>query len=253
MPIKLKKPLVVFDIETTGLSIIHDRIISISILRVEPNQKEQMKTYVVNPGIPIPSATTQIHGFTDDDVKDKPAFKEVAAAVAKLFEGADIAGFNSTRFDLPFLAEELVRAGLDVDFKKHNLIDVQVIYHKKEPRDLSAALRFYCGREMTDHHRSEADTQATWDVLQAQMEHYEDLRSIEDVCRFASHNRNADLAGHIIYNEANVEVFNFGKYKGQPVTEVFQKDSGYYGWVLKGDFPEYTKKVLTQIKLRNRI
>ena len=253
MPVKLKKPLVVFDIETTGLSIINDRIISISLLRIEPNMKENLKTFVVNPGIPIPEQTSRIHGFTDEDVKDKPAFKEIASVVSKMLEGADIAGFNSTRFDMPFLAEELVRAGVDIDFKKTNLIDVQIIYHKKEPRDLSAAYKYYCGKEMQDHHQADADTIATWEVFKSQLEKYEDLGSnFEEVYRFASHHRNADLAGHIIYNEDNVEVFNFGKYKGQSVTDVFQKDTGYYGWVLKSDFPEYTKKVLTQIKFRSR-
>lgn len=253
MPEKLKKPMVVFDIETTGLNIIHDRIISISLLRIETNMKETMKTFIVNPGIPIPPLTTRVHGFTDEDVKDKPVFREVASAVAKIFEGADIAGFNSARFDLPLLAEEFERAGVDIDFKKHNMIDVQVIFHKKEPRDLTAAYKFYCGKEMKDAHRADADTMATWEVFKAQLERYDDLNaSFDEVYRLGSHNRNADLAGMIIFNENDVEVFNFGKYKGQPVTDVLQKDTGYYGWVLKGDFPEYTKKVLTRIKLRSR-
>lgn len=254
MELSLKKPVVFFDIETTGLNILTDRIISISVLRVEPNHKESQKTYYVNPGMPIPPASTEIHGITDEEVKDKPSFKEIAANISRLFEGADIAGFNSVKFDIPFLAEEFLRAGLDFNFKNSRFIDVQIIFHKKEPRDLKAAYRFYCGQEFENAHTADADTLATYEVFKAQLDKYEDLNAdFEEVFKFSSHHHNADLAGHIIFNENNVEVFNFGKYKAMPVSEVFQKDPGYYGWVLNGQFPAYTKKVLTEIKLRSRL
>ncbi|PKP17512.1 MAG: DNA polymerase III subunit epsilon [Bacteroidetes bacterium HGW-Bacteroidetes-21] len=254
MKLSNKKPVVFFDVETTGLSILTDRIISISIIRVEPNQKETLKTFIVNPGIPIPPLTTEIHGITDEDVKDKPQFKEIAANLSKYFEGADIAGFNSVKFDVPILAEEFLRAGVDFNFKNSRMIDVQIIYHKKEPRDLKAAYKFYCKKDFTDAHQSDADTLATYEVFKAQLETYDDLKAdFEEVFRFSSHHHNADLAGHIIFNDDNVEVFNFGKYKGMLVSEVFQKDPGYYGWILNGQFPAYTKKILTEIKLRSRL
>jgi DNA polymerase-3 subunit epsilon len=251
MKIRLKNPLVFFDLETTGIDVATDRIVEISYLKIYPNGDEESKTILVNPGMPIPAKATQIHGITDDDVKDAPPFQEIAKSIANTLEGCDFAGYNSNKFDLPLLAEEFLRADIDFDLKKRKFIDIQVIFHKKEQRTLSAAYKFYCDKSLSDAHSAEADTRATYEVLQAQLDRYSDLANdVDELAKFSSHNRNADFLGRIIYDDEDVEVFNFGKYKGQRVTDVLKKDPGYYGWMMNGAFPLYTKKVLTAIKLR---
>lgn len=251
MKIKLKNPLVIFDIESTGIDIVKDRIIEITYLKVFPDDREEQKTYRVNPGIPIPAKSTQIHGISDEDVKDCPSFGEVARSIANVLEGADIAGYNSNRFDIPLLAEEFLRYDVEIDLRKRKFVDAQVIFHKMEQRTLSAAFKFYCNKDLENAHSSAADTRATFEILEAQIERYQNLENdIEALSKFSAHNQNADYAGRIIYNEAGYEIFNFGKYKGQLVEDVLKKDTGYYGWMMNGDFPLYTKKVLTNIKLR---
>ncbi len=264
MDLKLKNPVVFFDLETTGIDIVKDRIVEISYIKVKPDGSEEVKTQRINPEMPIPAEAQAIHGITDDDVKDMPTFKEYAKSFVKVIEGADLGGFNSNKFDIPLLAEELLRVGIDFDFKKRKFIDVQVIFHKMEKRTLSAAYKFYCDKELDGAHSAEVDTRATYEVLKAQLDRYigaeyEDMQgnkstpienSIEALSEFSSHTKNVDFAGRIVLNEKNVEVFNFGKYKGRAVADVFEKDPGYYGWMLNNDFPLYTKKVLTQIKLR---
>lgn len=252
MKLKLKNPIVFFDLETTGINVASDRIVEISYLKVFPNGTEESKTFRVNPTIPIPPEVIKIHGITNEDVKDKPAFSEIAKSIAKDMEGCDLAGYCSNKFDIPLLAEEMIRAKVDIDFKKRKFVDVQVIFLKKEPRTLSAAFKYYCDKELVDAHSAEADTRATYEILQSQLDMYPDLENdIEKLSKFSSHNKNADFAGRIIYNDKGEECFNFGKYKGKTVVEVFEKDPGYYGWMIKNDFPLYTKNLLTSIKLRN--
>lgn len=251
MELNLKRPMVIFDLETTGINITTDRIVEITLLRIETNGKESEKTFLVNPSVPIPAFATEIHGISDEDVKDKPLFKEIAKNVASVFEGADIAGFNSNKFDIPLLAEEFLRAEVDFDMRNRKFVDVQVIFHKMEQRNLAAAYKFYCKKELVDAHSSKADTLATYEILKAQLDVYPDIpKTIPELSEFSSQNRTVDLAGQIIYNDKDVEVFNFGKYKGMAVEDVFIKDPGYYGWMLNSQFPLYTKKVLTEIKLR---
>lgn len=252
MKLNLKNPIVFFDLETTGINVATDRIVEISYLKVFPNGSEESKTYRVNPTVPIPAKTTEIHGISDEDIKDAPKFSELAKSIAKALEGSDIAGYSSNKFDIPLLAEEMLRAGIDIDLKKRKFVDVQVIFLKKEPRTLSAALKYYCNKELNNAHSAEADTRATYDILQAQLDRYSDLENdIDKLSEFSSHNKNADFVGRIIFDEHGEEIFNFGKYKGQSVVKVFEKDPAYYGWMMKNDFPLYTKKVLTSIKLRN--
>lgn len=254
MKLKLDKPIVFFDLETTGTNTVLDRIVEISYLKVWPNGNEDMHTRRVNPEIPIPESSTAVHGITDDDVRDCPTFKEIAREIARDFEGCDIAGFNSNRFDVPLLAEEFLRAGVDIDLSRHRFIDVQVIFHKMEQRTLSAAYKFYCGKELTDAHSADGDTRATYEVLMAQLDRYpDDLKNdIAWLSEFSSFTRNVDFAGRIIRNDKGQEIFNFGKYKDMPVLEVFRRDPGYYSWILQGDFPLNTKQVLTRIKLQSR-
>ncbi|OFX20448.1 MAG: DNA polymerase III subunit epsilon [Bacteroidetes bacterium GWA2_31_9b] len=251
MELNLKKPIVFFDLETTGVDITNDRIVEISLLKILPSGKEEIKTMRVNPGMPIPKQATDIHGITDEDVKNEPTFNEVGKNIAHFIEGCDIAGYNSNKFDIPLLAEEFLRVGIDFDLKKLRLIDVQVIFHKMEQRTLTAAYKFYCDKDLTNAHGAEADTLATYEVLKAQVNRYKDLENDMDaISKFSSHNSNADFAGRIVYNDKGEEVFNFGKYKGHTVESVLEKDSGYFGWMMNSDFPLYTKKVLTAIKLR---
>lgn len=252
MKLNLKNPIVFFDLETTGLDIIHDRIIEICYIKVMPNGDETSRTTRVNPEMHIPEKTTAIHGITDEDVKDCRTFKEIAAEVAKDFEGCDIAGFNSNRFDIPMLIEEMLRAGIDLNISKRKFVDVQNIYHKLEQRNLSAAYKFYCGKNLEDAHSALGDTRATYEVLEAQLDKYPDVlkNDVTFLSDYSTMNHNVDLAGRIIYDENNVEVFNFGKYKGKSVAAVLKRDQGYYSWVLQGDFTRNTKQVLTQIRLR---
>ncbi len=250
MKLNLKNPIVFFDLETTGVNITSDRIVEISYLKVFPNGNEVSRTMRINPEMHIPEQASEVHGIYDDDVKDCPTFKQVAKDVAHDFEGADIAGFNSNRFDVPLLAEEFLRAGVDLDMTRRKFIDVQVIFHKMEQRTLSAAVKFYCGKELEGAHSADADTRATYEVLQAQLDRYDELQNdIAWLSDFSSHTRNVDFAGRIVYDDKGVEVFNFGKYKGIPVVEVLRRDPGYYSWMMQGDFSLNTKQVLTRIKL----
>ena len=254
MKLNLDKPVVFFDLETTGTNTVQDRIVEISYLKVSPNGGEDMHTRRINPEMHIPEQASAVHGIYDDDVKDCPKFKEVAKEIARDFEGSDIAGFNSNRFDVPLLAEEFLRAGVDIDLSRHRFIDVQVIFHKMEQRTLSAAYKFYCGKDLTDAHSADGDTRATYEVLMAQLDRYPDTlqNNMAFLSEFSSFTRNVDFAGRIIRNDQGQEVFNFGKYKDMPVVEVFRRDPGYYSWILQGDFPLNTKQVLTRIKLQSR-
>ena len=252
MKLNLKNPLVFFDLETTGVNIATDRIVELCYIKVYPNGNEESKSMRINPEMHITEASSAIHGIYDEDVKDCPTFKQIARELANAIEGCDLAGFNSNRFDIPMLAEEFLRAEVDFDMTRRKFIDVQNIYHKLERRTLSAAYKFYCGKDLENAHSALADTQATYEVLQAQLDKYpnelqNDMQFLADFSRMSN---NVDFAGRIVYNEQGVEVFNFGKYKGMPVTEVLQKDSGYYGWVMQGDFTRNTKQVLTQLRLR---
>ncbi len=252
MKLNLKNPIVFFDLETTGVNITSDRIVEISYLKVFPNGNEVSRTMRINPEMHIPEQASEVHGIYDDDVKDCPTFKQVAKDLAHDFEGADIAGFNSNRFDVPLLAEEFLRAGVDLDMTRRKFIDVQVIFHKMEQRTLSAAVKFYCGKELEGAHSADADTRATYEVLQAQLDRYDELQNdIAWLSEFSSHTRNVDFAGRIVYDDKGVEVFNFGKYKGIPVVEVLRRDPGYYSWIMQGDFSLNTKQVLTRIKLKS--
>ena len=251
MELKLKNPIIFFDLETTGINIVNDRIVEISYLKIYPNGKEESNTFLVNPTVPIPEKTTEIHGISDMDVKDAPTFAELAKSLAKVLEGSDLAGYNSNKFDIPLLAEELLRAEVDIDLSKRKFVDVQVIFHKKEQRTLSAAYKFYCQKKLDDAHSAEADTKATYEILKSQLDKYPDLENdIDSLSKFSSHTRNVDFAGRIIRDEEGVELFNFGKYKGKSVEEVLEKDPAYYSWIINNEFPLYTKKVLTNIKLR---
>lgn len=252
MQLKLKNPLVFFDLETTGINITNDRIVEISFLKVHPNGKEEIKSRRINPGMPIPPQATAIHGITDDDVKDCPTFRQVARSLADQLEGCDLAGFNSSRFDVPMLAEEFLRAGVDFDMSKRKFVDVQIIFHKKEQRTLEAAYAFYCNKQLKNAHSAEADAFATYEVLKSQLDRYPDLTNDIEVLskEYSSFNNNVDFAGRIIFNEKGVEVFNFGKHKGKPVLEVLKNEPGYYGWMMDGDFPLNTKQALTKIRLR---
>lgn len=252
MKLNLKNPLIFFDLETTGTNINTDRIVEICYLKVHPNGNEEAKTMRINPEMHIPEASSEIHGIYDEDVADCPTFKDVAKDIAKDIEGCDIAGFNSNRFDVPVLVEEFLRVGIDIDLAKRKFIDVQVIYHKLEQRTLSAAYKFYCGKNLEDAHSAEADTRAAYEVLKAQLDKYPDVltNDINFLSEYSSYSKNVDFAGRIIYDNNGVEIFNFGKYKGYPVSEVLHRDPGYFGWIMNGDFTLNTKNVLTKIRLR---
>ncbi len=251
MNLNLKNPIIFFDLETTGVNITKDKIVEISYIKVYPNGAEEERTIRVNPGMHIPEEATAVHHITDEDVKDAPVFSQIAKDLSKVFEGCDIAGFNSNRFDVPLLAEEFLNAGVIVDFSKRKFVDVQTIFHKMEQRTLVAAYKFYCDKDLTDAHSASADTRATYEVLKAQLDRYSELQNdVDYLSNFSSQKKNVDLMGRIVYDEKQREVFNFGKYKGVPVEEVLRKDLGYYSWVMQGDFSQDTKRVLTQIKLR---
>ena len=254
MKLQLKNPIVFFDLETTGTNIVSDRILEISYHKVSPNGREETKTIRVNPEMHIPESSSAIHGIFDADVADCPTFKTVAKEIMRDIEGCDLAGFNSNRFDIPLLAEELLRADVDVDLMKRKFVDVQVIFHKMEQRTLSAAYKFYCDKDLVGAHGAEADTLATYEVLKAQLDRYPELQNdIDFLAKFTTQSNNVDFAGRIIYNDKGEEVINFGKYKGQKVTDVLKTDMGYYGWIMNSDFSLHTKKVLTNIKLRDFI
>ena len=252
MELNLRNPLIFFDLETTGVNAAKDKIVEISYIKVYPNGKEESNTIRINPGRHIPEEATAVHHITDDDVKNCPLFKDVAKELSRVFEGCDIAGFNSNRFDLPLLVEEFLAAGVNIDMTKRKFIDVQTIFHKMEQRTLVAAYKFYCGKNLEDAHSADADTRTTYEVLKAQLDRYPSLQNdVNFLSEFSTQNKNVDFAGRIIYNDKNVEVFNFGKHKGCPVEEVFRTiDRGYYDWMMQGDFPQNTKNVITNIKLR---
>lgn len=253
MKLNLKKPIIFFDLETTGLNITQDRIIEMSIIKIMPNGDEIERTFRFNPEMPIPAEATAVHHITDADVANCRTFKMVAKELAQSFVGCDIAGFNSSRFDIPMLDQEFQRAGVKFDFTKPKFIDVQTIFHKKEQRNLVAAYKFYCNKDLTEAHSASADTRATYEVLKAQLDRYEDLpNDMEALSEYSSQNRNVDLAGRVIYNDQKQEIINFGKYKGRLVSEVLAQDPGYYGWIMQGDFPQNTKDVFTNIKLRSK-
>lgn len=252
MNLDLKKPIVFFDLETTGINIAKDRIVEISILKVFPNGNKESKTWLVNPEIEISKESSDIHGITNERVASEPTFKELAQPVNEMLKGCDLAGFNSNRFDIPLLAEELLRVGVDFDMKNRVAIDVQVIFHKKEQRTLGAGYKFYCDKDLENAHSAEADTLATYEILLAQLDKYEDLENdVKSLSEFSSHNKRADFAGFLMFDENDEEAFSFGKYKGRKVLDVFAENPGYYAWIQNADFPLYTKKVLTQIKLRS--
>jgi exonuclease len=252
MKLNLKNPIVFFDLETTGINVSSDRIVEITYLKVEPNGNKTSKTLRINPQMHIPEQASAVHGIYDQDVADCPAFRQVAASIAKDIEGCDLAGYNSINFDIPLLVEEFLRADVDVDLKRRKFVDVMVIFYKQEPRNLSAAYKFYCGKDLSNAHSSEADTMATLEILEAQLCRYGDLENTVDfLSEYSSHNKNVDYAGRIIYDDKKREIFNFGKYKGMLVVDVFQRDPSYYQWMMNGDFPLYTKKVITRLKLQS--
>ena len=279
MKLNLTRPLIVFDLETTGLDFIRDRIIQISYIKVSPDGTEERENIFVNPEKPIPHEVVELTGITNDDVKDAPTFKTLAPQLSEKFKGCDFAGYNSNHFDIPMLAEEFLRAGIDFDFSKIRLIDAQTIFHKMERRNLAAAYKFYCGRKMEEDftaHRADEDTEATYRVLMGELDKYapgvqeEPDRVLENdmdcLAEFSKQNDNVDFAGRIVWKplvgadgkpvldangkEQKVEVFNFGKYKGRPVADVLRTDIGYYSWMMGGDFTFNTKQVLTRIRLR---
>ena len=279
MKLNLTKPLIVFDLEATGLDLVNDHIIQISYIKVYPDDKEERENIFVNPGISVPEKVTLLTGISNDDVKDAPTFKEIAGSLYEQFKGCDFAGYNSNHFDIPMLAEEFLRAGIDFDFAHCRLIDAQTIFHKMEKRNLAAAYKFYCGRKMEEDfeaHRADQDTEATYKVLMGELDKYNPeiaeepdrvlVNDMDVLAEFSKNNDNVDFAGRIVYKDITdkdgkvitdkegkprkQEVFNFGKYKGWVVSEVLKRDPGYYSWMLASDFTNNTKQVLTRIRLR---
>ncbi|WP_396177045.1 exonuclease domain-containing protein [Flavobacterium sp.] len=251
MELKLTKPICFFDLETTGINVTNDRIVEIAIFKVYPNGNKESKTWLVNPTIPIPAETTAVHGITDEKVANEPTFAQLASTVYNMIKDSDLAGFNSDRFDIPLLAEELLRAGVDFDMKNRVAVDIQTIFHKKEERTLSAAYKFYCGETLENAHSAEADTMATYEILKSQLERYEDLpREMKSLSEYTTRKKTADFAGFIVIDKDGEEAFSFGKHKGKKVNDVLDAEPGYFSWLQNADFPLYTKKVLTAIKLR---
>lgn len=251
MELKLKRPICFFDLETTGTDVARDRIVEISVVKVFPNGTKEIKTWLVNPGRHIPEEVSAIHGITDEKVRDEPTFDKIAPQVYAMIKDSDLAGYNSNKFDIPLLAEELLRAGIDFDMNHRVSVDVQTIFHKKEQRTLSAAYKFYCGAELEGAHSAQADTLATYEVLCGQLDRYDDLpNDIEALAEYSTQRKFADFAGFITYDKDGCEVFSFGKHKGRRVEELLEAEPGYLGWILEADFPLYTKKVITGIRLR---
>lgn len=253
MKLNLKNPIIFLDLETTGVDPAKDRIVEISLVKVQPDGTKEVKTRRLNPEMPIPQEASEIHGIYDKDIADCPKFKEIAKSLAEYIEGCDFAGYNSNKFDIPVLAEEFLRAEVDIDLKKRKFVDVQNIFHKMEQRTLVAAYKFYCGKELEGAHSAEADTLATLEVLEAQLDMYEEHleNDVDFLSDFSCRSKFADYAGRIIYDDKDVEVFGFGKHKGRPVADVFREEPSYYSWMMNGDFPAYTKKVITEIRLRD--
>lgn len=249
--LKLNRPLAFIDLETTGVNVASDRIVEIAILKLFPNGDKEMKCMRINPTIPIPPHISNIIHITDEDVKDSPPFKDVAHMISQYIANCDLAGYNSNKFDIPLLAEELLRADIEFDVSKLKLVDVQNIFHKMEQRTLAAAYKFYCGCDLVNAHSADADITATWEILEAQLERYPELKNDVDFLHdFSSRSNNLDLAGRIILNDKGIPCFSFGKHNGKPVSEIFEKEPSYFNWMMNGDFPLYTKKVLTQLRLQ---
>jgi DNA polymerase III subunit epsilon len=260
----LTRPIAFFDLETTGVNVASDRIVEISILKISPDGTKEIKTKRINPTIPIPLQSSEIHGIYDKDIVNEPTFKGIAKSLADFLKNCDLAGYNSNKFDIPILVEEFLRAEIEFDISNRRFVDVQNIFHQMEQRTLKAAYKFYCGKEIINAHSAQADIEATYEIFLAQLQKYEgvefedkkgnksfpivnDIKALHD---FTNINKNADLAGRIIFNEHGIEVFNFGKHAGKPVEQVLRDEPSYYAWMMNGDFPLYTKKVLTDIKLR---
>jgi DNA polymerase-3 subunit epsilon len=251
MELKLNRPICFFDLETTGTDVVKDRIVEIAILKIYPNGNKESKTWLVNPTIPIPYVVSQIHGITNEKVANEPTFKELAPQIHNMIKDSDLAGYNSDRFDIPLLVEELLRAEIDFDLKNRVTVDVQTIFHKKEERTLSAAYRFYCNETLENAHSAAADTNATYEILKAQLDRYDDLENdMKSLSEYTTRKKSVDFAGFIGLNDKGEEIFTFGKHKGAKVEDVLEQEPGYFGWLLNADFPLYTKKVLTGIKLR---
>lgn len=250
MELVLSKPICFFDLETTGTNVSQDRIVEISVLKIYPNGNKESKTWLVNPEMQIPEEVVAIHGISNEKVANEPTFKMLSKSIYQMIKDSDLAGFNSDRFDIPLLAEEMLRSDVDFDLKNMSSVDVQTIFHKMEKRNLSAAYKFYCGKELDNAHSAEADTLATYEVLLGQLEKYPELENnVKKLSEFSRRRQSVDFAGFIILNAEQEEIFSFGKHKGKKVREVLEKEPGYFGWLLNADFPLYTKKVLTQIKL----
>jgi DNA polymerase-3 subunit epsilon len=252
MALQLKKPLVFLDLETTGVNVGSDRIVEIAMVKVQPNGNRDSRTYRINPTIPIPKEASDVHHISNEDVANEPTFAELASAINTFLGGCDLAGYNSNKFDIPLLIEEFARTGVHFDIGTRKLIDVQNIFHKMEQRTLSAAYKFYCDKDLAGAHSAEADATATYEVLLAQLEKYQSLQNdVDFLSQFSTVQKNVDLAGRIVMNEKGEEVFNFGKYKGRAVREIFKTDTSYYDWMMKGDFATNTKNVITQIRLKD--
>jgi len=250
MRVKLDRPICFFDLETTGAKVGKDRIVEIAILRVDTNNQESQKVWRINPEMDISPQATQVHGISNQMVEKEPNFTHYSNEIYQFIKGCDLAGFNAIKFDIPILVEELIRADIDFDFSRIRMIDSQVIYHKKEPRNLSAALKFYCNKDLENAHSALDDTIATYEVFKAQLDRYDDLEpNMDFLSEYTKRNNNLDFAGKIRIDSDNDAIFAFGKYAGQKVIDVFKSDKGYYSWIMKGDFPEYTKKIFTKLKL----
>ncbi|MBP5506112.1 MAG: 3'-5' exonuclease [Bacteroidales bacterium] len=253
MQLKLTRPLLFFDIESTGLNVATDRIVEISMVKLMPDGSRHVKTRRINPTIPIPKEAQAVHGISDEDVKDEPTFAQLSKSILQWMEGCDIAGYNSINYDIPLLTEEFMRVGLDPKFRERNLVDVQVVFYKKEPRTLSAAYKFYCNKNLEDAHSAEADTMATLEVLEAQLDHYDDLpNDVAELSKYTRREKMLDYAGRIILNDHDVPVFNFGKHKGKPVAQVLADEPSYLSWMQNGDFTQDTKAVLSKIALESK-
>ncbi len=264
MQLNLKRPIAFFDIESTGTNVVKDRIVEICIFKLKPDGTSETKLRRINPGIPIPPEVTAIHGISDADIANEPTFKQVSKSLFNLLKDCDLAGYNSNKFDVPILIEEFLRCDLDFDLKNRNLVDVQNIFHKMEPRTLKAAYKFYCNKDLVDAHTAEADTMATYEILLSQIQRYQDTEyedpegkitkpvqnDMKALYQFSYNHRNVDLVGHIVYNAHKQETFNFGKHKGKTLEEVFKKEPHYYDWMMNADFPLYTKNVLKEVRFR---
>ncbi len=265
MQLNLKRPIVFFDIETTGLDIVNDRIVEICLVKIFPDGNEETKTYKINPLKPIPEKASKIHGIYDEDVKDCPTFEDLSKEIYEYIKDCDLSGYNVNNFDLPMLMEELLRANIFYNIRNVKVVDVQVLYHKMESRTLSAAYKFYCKKDLENAHSAEADTKATYEILKSQLSHYENTEykdfngnicvpvknDVDSLSEFTTQNKKVDLAGHFIYDEKNEIIFNFGKYKGQSVKKIIAEIPAYYSWIINADFPAYTKMVLKVIKEDN--